>query len=204
MAFTQRVFDSFTDTGLTALQSHTPNQGLGYGIINGVLRINAGGNALETTGSGIDNIAINNTALANNQAAAISIGDATQFVGVGIRLGDGLTEAALTGYFAFAFSATSVRIDRCDNGVFTTLITSAGSSPYSVGDILYLEVVGNAIIAKLNGVPFLNTNDNTYTSGKVGLYGFSTCTLASDFWGYDDNTVGISIPFSATIGAKRV
>ncbi len=95
---------------------------------------------------------------------------------VALRLRSSLSPHTATGYEIF-FRCSKIpkaycTIARWDGplGKFT-LLKQADGSKYGVadGDVVKATMIGNVITAYINGVPMLQTTDNTFTTGNPGM-----------------------------------
>lgn len=77
---------------------------------------------------------------------------------------------AANGYVFQVYSGTA-QIARWDVGSYNVLVSD--SAPVTLGDVMYFEAIGDALVAKINDVEVLSTNDATYASGRFALYSYS-------------------------------
>ena len=62
------------------------------------------------------------------------------------------------------------RLEKRENGVFSTLAVNALGDVPDVNNILVVEAAGPDLQISVNGVPALAATDNTHSSGSVGLF----------------------------------
>lgn len=89
-------------------------------------------------------------------------------VNVGVRVVNNSGE--FDGYvFEVKFTGTATRsILKYTHGVGYTSLTS-GSVAVSLNDVLYLEVQGTNLVAKVNGTTVLSVSDSSFSSGNAGI-----------------------------------
>ena len=181
MAWTRRAYDTFTDASLTALTSHTPDEGSAWSYDGGgaVARIHVDGDKFNCTSDGYIR---NTSSLGDDQAVSANIltggvyllarynGNAASPTGYCLECRDGLS------FRLWSFNTTG---DPRQN-----LIASGGTG--STNDVGRLEFIGSAYEVFINGVSQFSGTDATYSSGSAGLYGISGQN-ADDFQAFDDS-----------------
>lgn len=123
----------------------------------------------------------------------------TKDMGCVVR-GGGTSDATVTGYLfvvndndAAVTLGSSIRcgIYKINGTSSVTLLGSNFTLTLNANDVIYLEIVGSTLIAKVNGTTQQTTSDGTFTTGSPGIYMSSsgnTCTL-DDFSAADIATV---------------
>lgn len=167
--------DTFDDAPLTALNSHTPNFGMGWTAFSGSWRIGvSGADANSNPGAGYVSADGPPTA---NQAVQAVLG------GTGMIL---LLRASTTGggdgYSIECRGGLSTRVWKFSGGGDprdTLLYTTSGT--YSAGDTFRLEVTGTSFTVKVNGTTDGTFSDSTYSSGYCGMY---SSDGVNEFWVY--------------------
>jgi hypothetical protein len=177
MAWTRRHFDTFTDTGLTSLDAHTPDEGTGYtNPSGGGIRptIDTAGTALRNGGG--NGVYVTTTIGAKQRIAIIlkdiaSQSDARYWLRYAVNGGATIDQAA-NGY-AFRLNSDGVNrlmLDRWDNGVRTNLIAAFGQT-WANDDALIFEADGSNLRVLRNGTEIAASvaSDATYTSGTIAF-----------------------------------
>lgn len=191
MAWTTEATDSFTDTDLTAITSHTPTTGGGSWSILGTGTWRVFTNKLNIASISGDNTAIllSNT-LANIQAAeCVDTSDGAIYFGPMVR-----ADSSRNGYVFLGLPGSNdLRIQRLDAGVRTNLATMT-ASPTLVGGTLRIEANSSTITLVVTGTAQSTTaTDGTYTTGQAGVCSLgNNTTLCDTFKAEDDSGAAAS------------
>lgn len=86
-------------------------------------------------------------------------------VGVVLRM-----DGSANGYAFRSLSANVYRIRKITAGSEVSIGSADASVTPTTGDVLYLEIQGTTLKAKVNGTDFLTTSDSTWSSGQFGAY----------------------------------
>jgi len=127
-------------------------------------------------------------------AAGTSIGPAVRFNGSG------------NGYAALALgpfgNSVLIQLGTYLSGGFSSLIS--GNFALNSGDLLRLEVQGQVLTVKINGVPVLSISDSSYSSGPPGIGGAGTTAQASAWTGgtFKQLTTSVTVTFSGASGLQ--
>ena len=168
--------DGFSGTEFSALAGRTPDTVSG----GGTWVTDATGLRLATGGTKVGNTTIGrsylNDALNANQAAALDIhirnADAPS-CGVCVRYTTGATaNYNFVGYFV-GWTTSGVTLYELAGGSDNLLHWSSlgtATPSFTAGDTLYLEVVGSALVVKVNGSTVISTTDSAHSTGQVALY----------------------------------
>jgi pectate lyase len=68
-------------------------------------------------------------------------------------------------------SATTVQLAKFTNGSFGA-ITTATVPSFTSGDVIRLECEGTNLRGYVNSTEYINTTDSSFTTGKVGIFGY--------------------------------
>lgn len=123
----------------------------------------------------------------NNQysfATILTIASGT-YIGVGIRMSGTDGGEDLTGYLFYSDSADGCYIDKYVAGTFSGGASLAGpGTVFAVNDIVRLEMNGNALVGKVNGVNRLTFTDSSspIASGRPGICAFNNGASSLDNW----------------------
>lgn len=100
------------------------------------------------------------------------------------------------GYRAW-IDATSLTLERLDDGVVTTLHTDIRTVATDTWHTLEVTTNGSSISVDLNGLNVTNETDSTYLSGQAGLLAFESATVRfddvvmdADTWDMESETLG--------------
>lgn len=191
MAWTQRASDTFTDTDLTAITSHTPDTGGGSWSILGTGTWRVFTNKLNIASFGGDNTAVLlSNVLGNIQAAeCLDVSDGAVYFGPMVR-----ANSSRNGYaFLGLPGSNDLRIQRLDAGVRSNLATVT-ASPGLSGATLRIEANSNTITVLVNGTSQTSATDGTYSgssdtpaTSQAGICTLgNNTTLADTFKAFDD------------------
>lgn len=180
MAWTQQAYDAFTDTPLTPLASHTPDQGSAWIIDSGTWRININGDKAQSLSSGF---ARNSTTLADKQAVeCTNDNDASTWIFLRYA-----TTGGGQGYLLESNAGINTRLWKVVGGDPRNTQLGSNGSAASAGDVLRLEADGSSLAAYINGVSVITATDSSYASGVSGMYqGGGAPPQNDDFRAYDD------------------
>lgn len=150
-----------------------------YTTLTGFNALRRLSNTLRGTSSGANNGAYVNSISdqADSWIQARIASSTPASVGLMLRCATG----AANGY-VFQIFGGAPQIARWDAGSYTSLVSDSGA--FDLDDVLYFEMVGTTLTAKVNGSTVLTTTDSTYASGRFGLYSFA------DTSGLDQLTAG--------------
>ena len=88
---------------------------------------------------------------------------------------------AANGY-VFQIFGGAPQIARWDAGSYTSLVSDSGA--FDLDDVMYFEIVGTTLTAKVNRSTVLTTTDSTFSTKRFGLYTYA------DTSGLDTITAG--------------
>lgn len=191
MSWVQKIVDNFNDPPGTHLADHVPNVGTGAWIENiGGFDIDATANAvatMEIPGS----IASNNEALANKQAAEITIPVGHLFSAIGVCLRITGSGATISGYFG---------VFRCSDGKFNIGLVTAGILSFPVdgnitpgsvpvGSVVRLEMDDDTLTLIVAGVEIAQLVDATFASGISGIFAYHQTEAVSLFRAYEEGVI---------------
>lgn len=103
------------------------------------------------------------------------------YIGVAVRLGGTDGSSNLTGYLFYGDSADGCYIDEYSGGSYIATLAGPGD-PFSVNDVIRLEVEGTALRAYINGNLELSVTDASITSGRAGICAYDSGSSAIDNW----------------------
>jgi hypothetical protein len=200
VAWTLKGSDTFTDTALTGIASHTPTPSGGFswsviGVFTGTPRIDVDGIKFNVGGAA-DGAALASLVLADVQKAEVTLS------ADGIRVGI-LGDSSGNGYVFMIRDGLSSVIQRYDAGSATNLVTGGPSA--AIGDVGSLETDGAGnFTARINGTIALTTSspDTTYTSGKAWLLA-GPGAKGDDFAAYEDAGGAAGHPAMRRLGLVR-
>lgn len=164
MAWTQKSLDTFDDTALTALASHTPNVGSGWSVDSGSWRVDATGAKVEQVDA-VEAYARNTTTLGDKQAVEITLNDDFTAYGLLARWASG---SGGSGYRLY-LPGGEIRLYRQDSGTPTLINTYSVAT--GAGDVIRLECDGSSLTVLKNGsIVGGPETDATYASGYGAMY----------------------------------
>lgn len=121
-------------------------------------------------------------AFANDHYAQAKL--VANLVGVSVRVVNTGGESNFYNFDANSGSG-AIRIFKYKNNVGATVLTS-DTITVNANDVLYLEAVGSALTAKINGSTVLTTSDSEFTTGSPGIFlGNTGADVLDDFEGGD-------------------
>jgi len=167
---------------LPATDAFTAANGTALATYNASWTVNAGAWDIQSNSVHPNSAAAHITAhwnadtFTNDQYAQMTVTGVGTYIAVAVRV----AVSADTGY-SFRAEAATIYIQRKLAGVLATLRSVAYST--QVNDVLRLEVVGESLTAKVNGVVKLSVSDTNIGSGFAGIMGFSnTAGILGDNW----------------------
>ncbi len=175
--WTLRVSDSFTDTPLADLATHTPELGGVWNIVYGTLRINIDGNQVNSSSAGV---ALNATSFSDDQAVEMTMnGGALDLYARVSGVGGG------QGYVLECIYGFSTRLWWGSGGgdLRQHLIgTGPNGTP---GDTFRLEIIGSSLEVFQNGSSIITVTDANVTSGDTVGFSVGSGDDSDDFKAYD-------------------
>lgn len=212
MALTLIVEDSFTDTAFLDLASHTiaPTNIGGFlwtgAIGSGTMRIAGSGAGVGTAGG--SRYYMTGT-LAADHACEIQLAVTAADVDHGIWL----RYLAAGGFgtpsgYRISLTPTAMELRRYDTGTPSGALESVSLTP-SISDILYAQIIGTTIIAKLAGSTIfthdVSADPPVYATGQVALEYGHTFDGWGDNWKvyHDAGTPVVVLPHRTTSIGRR-
>ena len=179
MAWTRRHHDTFTDTGLTELPSHTPDQGTGYTNPAGAgIRP-----TIDTAGTGLRNGGDNGAYITTTIGAdhkiqmvlknASLLIDARLWVRYDVNGGGGIGSAA-NGFVMRinhgGAGTNTILIDAWSNGSRTNLV-AAFTVNWANDDVVAFQIIANTMSAWRNGSEIAGSSvtDSSWATGTVAF-----------------------------------
>lgn len=177
---------------------HTANANWVYGV--GTFQVSS--NKVFSSAAGI-NSAFRNDITPNpdqySEVVALITGNsATQNGGPAIRIASGATT-----FYGIQYSNVAFNIIKEVAGSLTVL-ASFGSGTAVTGDVVRLQVVGNALTAFKNGVAvtgLINIVDNSIATGKSGIWGAGNATINGYSSWNGGNVFGVPSQFTIESGS---
>lgn len=137
---------------------------------------------------------------ANNQySQATVVGIATGvYVGVGVRMSGTSGSQDLSGYLFYG-TDTDSGLDKYVDGAYDSTLDTGIA--FEAGDIIRIEISGNAITCKINGATELSYTDSTspITSGAAGICAYADGASQIDDWEGGDLSTALTINKSETV-----
>lgn len=178
--------DSFTEASNITLASHVPEVGSGWAsyVTTGganTIQVDAANDRtirlVGSTSDGVIYVGIQTPIFRNmDVSATISVAeslDDTHYLAARAYL----TEASM---YILRFNASTFRIGKYVNAVFTWLTADLGAGIVADGNTVMLRVMGNDITAFVNGVQQLTVSDTSLTGNGFGGMGMGQIPTAGD------------------------
>lgn len=138
-------------------------------IVEGAFTV-AGGQVQGTTAGG-DGKAIafrNDQPFSNDQFAQAKVSTAptnSVNIGVGVRLGGSV--GSPTGYVYYGDNTQTILLALSGS---SAVLLGQTNRPVALNDIMQIQVIGNRVIGITNGIVIFSVVDNTWVSGKPGIF----------------------------------
>lgn len=190
----QLASDDFLRADTTTLGANWTKNGSGdIGIVSNQAKFNAGGVGFcSSMYTGISWAGVPD----QYSQCALKVGESGKDYGVHVR-GGGSSDGTVSGYYfvindtdaaiTLGSSSFSVGIYKATGGTgtFAAIGASVTGLTISANDVVYLEVAGTTLTAKINGVTILSRTDSAIASGNPGIYisGSGGTTVLDDWAG---------------------
>lgn len=182
MSWIQRLYDSFADVPLTNLSSHTPDVGSSYTDITSSHPWQIDVTGTQALVAVFPAMTVNNTVLANNQAAEVVLtNDQDVFL---LARFTGTAVGNRSDYEArYLGGLNTLQLFRTIAGAPIQLGADVAQT-FSANMVLRIECLGTRIFLLLNGVVKIAQTDALVTTGIAGLFS-DTTPIIDDFRAYD-------------------
>ena len=181
MAWTQKAADTFTGTGGTRLNAHTPDQGSAWVEDTGTWTLN-GDSKCDCNISG-NGFARNTTSLAAKQRVDAKWINSINSAGLMLRM-----SSSDDGYLLL-FNSGGFQIYVVTAGSGVLLTGPSGTFGGGATDVASFTADGNTLTGFVNGVQQIQTTDSTWATGVSGLFASSggvNDIYFSEFAAFDD------------------
>lgn len=176
--------DIFTGTNGTLLPAYNAAAWATMGGLNDLAIESNGVQSLSSQG-GDAHIGINWPADQYSQALVMNV--ASDFQGTSVRANLSSRTYYNSGHYMGGLGHIRYIIEKWVSGVQTTLNTHP-SQVVTIGDTVYLEIVGSTLTLKVNTVPILTATDSSIVSGNPGLVAFDSVATTPQWDNWEGGT----------------